>query len=363
MRFTVDQPTPEASASSWEDQFNNPRPARICDPEITCKPMHMGYIAHMGNNSGSDYETNFESYRSFEAIFHRCQGAYSGKTLTGYKNDLLRFVRWCKKCDEEWIPATPNVISRFIDDQIEHYTPATLRRSIVAIKFAHRMLEEPYPDDNPDIYLALRRASRRKPIRPKQSLGLTSELLEKMIERAPNTLAGRRDSALVSFGYDTLCRSREIANIKVEHLASDLSTVLIPFAKNDPFGQGRTAYLSPRSQSLIGEWLKASGIEDGPLFQGLHTLKPSGEFLDTSSIRRIVKNLAESAELGDREVEGLSGHSMRIGAAQDMMCSGIDHVAIMQAGGWKSIKVHARYVENSVALRIHQRRWHPAEFD
>lgn len=292
-----------------------------------------------------------------EKVFLRCQGAYSEKTLTGYRNDLMRFVRWCERHDEDWLPAKPDVVSRFIDDEIEHYTPATLRRSIVAIKFAHKMLEEPYPYESPDIYLALRRASRRKPVRPKQSLGLTAELLEKMIAAAPDTLAGMRDSALVSFGYDTLCRSREIAIIKVDHLAPDLSSVLIPFAKNDPFGQGRTAYLSPRSQALIRDWLDTSGLIEGPLFQGLHTLKLSGEFLNTSSIRRIVKNLAEAAELGDKEVEGLSGHSMRIGAAQDMMCSGFDHLAIMQAGGWRSINVLARYVENAAARNLQKLRW------
>ncbi|WP_394729408.1 tyrosine-type recombinase/integrase [Altererythrobacter sp. GH1-8] len=290
-------------------------------------------------------------------IFARCQGAYSEKTMTGYRNDLLRFLRWCESQGERWVPATADVVARFIDDQIEHFTPATLRRSIVALKFAHRMLEEPYPHESPDIYLALRRAARRKPVRPKQSLGLTSELLERMIEAAPKNLPGMRDAALVSFGYDTLCRSREIAIIKVEHLADDLSSVLIPFAKNDPFGQGRTAYLSPRSQRLIGGWLEASGIDDGPLFQGFHTLKLSGEFLNTSSIRRIVKNLAEAAELKETQVEGLSGHSMRIGAAQDMMCSGFDYLAIMQAGGWKSINVLARYVENAAAKNLQKIRW------
>ena len=48
---------------------------------------------------------------------------------------------------------------------------------------------------------------------------------------------------------------------------------------------------------------------------------------------------------------------MRIGAAQDMMVAGIYQIAIMQAGGWKSINVLARYVENACAIQIHQRRW------
>ena len=36
---------------------------------------------------------------------------------------------------------------------------------------------------------------------------------------------------------------------------------------------------------------------------------------------------------------------MRVGAAQDLLCAGYDTVAIMRAGGWKSINVLARYLE------------------
>ena len=48
---------------------------------------------------------------------------------------------------------------------------------------------------------------------------------------------------------------------------------------------------------------------------------------------------------------------MRGGAAQDMMVAGIDTLGIMQAGGWKSYNVLARYVENAAAERMHERRW------
>ena len=48
---------------------------------------------------------------------------------------------------------------------------------------------------------------------------------------------------------------------------------------------------------------------------------------------------------------------MRIGAAQDMMVAGIDQIAIMQAGGWKTAEVLGRYVENAATPAIHERRW------
>jgi len=79
--------------------------------------------------------------------------------------------------------------------------------------------------------------------------------------------------------------------------------------------------------------------------------------LDTASVRRIVKRLAQKAGLGDSVTANLSGHSMRVGAAQDMMVAGIDTIGIMQAGGWRTYHVLARYVENASAGRMHMRRW------
>ena len=115
------------------------------------------------------------------------------------------------------------------------------------------------------------------------------------------------------------------------------------------------AYLSPRTQKLLHEWLDDSGLASGPLFQSLHTRKFSGKPLSTSSIRRLVKRAGIRVEAFYAEAAEISGHSMRVGAAQDMMSAGLDHIAIMQAGGWKTINVVARYVENAAAHNLHQR--------
>ena len=93
------------------------------------------------------------------------------------------------------------------------------------------------------------------------------------------------------------------------------------------------------------------------MFRGLHTCKVSGESLATSSVRRIVKRAAERTKLDSEVARELSGHSMRVGAAQDMMAVGCDTIGIMQAGGWKTYPVLARYVEKAMAQRMHLRRW------
>ncbi len=292
-----------------------------------------------------------------EPIFRRCQGAYAERTLRGYRNDLELFRAWCEERDQSWLPAMPATIAAFIDEETQTKALSTVRRRIEAVKFAHRMLDLPSPVSNSEVRLALRRAMRANRTRPKQARGLTREWLERILAARPDDLTGKRDAAIVCLGYDSLARSYELSMLEVEHVSSDCSTVLIPRSKTDQSGDGRLAYLAPRTQSVLREWLDASGITSGPLFQGLHTRKLSGNSLSTSAIRRLVKRAAKRADLDRDEAENISGHSMRVGAAQDMMIAGLDHIAIMQAGGWKTVDVVARYVENAAARNLHQRRW------
>lgn len=213
------------------------------------------------------------------------------------------------------------------------------------------------------MHLAVRRASLRKRRRPVQALGLTRVILREIIDACPDSLAGARDAALISVGYDTLCRSSELAAMMVEHIcyATDMTSIFIPYSKNDIFGDGRCAYLSTRTSDLLNIWLKKGDLAGGTIFRGLHTHKVGSTPLDTSSIRRIVKAAARRAELPQTVVQSLSGHSMRVGAAQDMLAAGFDQLAIMQAGGWKSAHVVLRYVENASTLSLQQQRWERLE--
>jgi integrase len=298
-----------------------------------------------------------KSDSALRKLLDRCEGAYSDVTLRGYRNDLVVFKDWCEANGHNWLPAEPQVVAEFVDDEAPSKSIATVKRRICAIQFAHKLSDVPSPINHSEVHLALRRASRAKRRRPQQALGLTAELLERIVAACPDTLAGVRDAALFSVGYDTLCRSSELVAMRVEHLSSDLSSIEVPRSKSDPFGDGRMAYLSPATARRLERWLDRAGLWQGPLFRGLHTGKVSLSAMDTSSVRRRVKVVAKRAGLPADAISGLSGHSMRVGAAQDMLAAGIDALGIMQAGGWRSQAVLARYVENASTAGLHQRRW------
>lgn len=50
-------------------------------------------------------------------------------------------------------------------------------------------------------------------------------------------------------------------------------------------------------------------------------------------------------------VAKLSGHSTRVGGAQDMVAPGLEVTEVMQAGGWKTPTMVVRYSEHLQARR------------
>lgn len=293
-------------------------------------------------------------------LLYRCRGAYAEATIRGYESDLRLFEAWCTKRGRCWLPAESQTLAAFIDHEIDALSAATLKRRVSAIKFAHRIADLPDPAASSVVYLALRRAARRKNRRPAQASGLTSDILNRILGDLPETLSGLRDAALISVGYDTLCRSCELAAMRVEHLRTSTSgdwSILITRSKGDQEGDGRIAWLSPKTISQLRRWIEAAEIREGPLFRSLHLQRVSEKGLHLSSIRRLVKRAAQSAGVATGTTKGLSGHSMRIGAAQDMLVAGFDALAIMQAGGWKSTDVLLRYIEHASTRALHERRW------
>lgn len=289
-----------------------------------------------------------------------CEGAYSLRTTKGYGADLRTFLDWCNDQGVSWLPAAPATVAAFIDDQAKRYRISTIKRRLCAIAFAHGMRDLPAPTDANVVRLAVRRAVRQRASRPEQKRGLTHTIRADILAACPDTLAGLRDAALISVGYDTLCRSSELAAMHVEHVRLDdcrAVSILIPRSKSDVTGEGRVAYLSPETSALLTHWIKEAGLITGPLFRSLHLARVHEGPLATSSIRRLIKRATKRAGLAPSIASELSGHSMRIGAAQDMLVAGFDALAIMQAGGWKSANVVLRYVENASTKELHERRW------
>jgi integrase/recombinase XerD len=298
----------------------------------------------------------------WRAALARLDGAYSEHTLRSYRSDFARFEAWCDAAGQSSLPASPENVAAFVSHEAPAFSPATLKRRLASIRKVHRLLRLPNPATDEEVLLALRRAFRSKPRRQKQAHGLTADLRDRLIAACPESLLGLRNRAMIAVGYDTLCRRSELVGLRVDDLSrldGGAGSILIRRAKNDPFGDGRLGYLSPRTVDSLDAWLHRAGIGSDWMFRSVHGKCVGLEPLHPFTVNRVIKAMAASAEIAPEAVRDLSGHSMRVGAAQDMMTRGLGILPIMKAGGWKSMSVVGRYVECAefeqlLAGRFHQ---------
>lgn len=304
--------------------------------------------------------SEFSDQTSWHASFSRLDGAYSEGTLRAYRLDIKTFVEWCWRNEAQPFPASPETIAEFVTEQATRLSPSTIKRRLAAIGKIHSLMRFESPMQDEEVKLALRRIMRKRSQRPRQALGLNALLLKQIIEACPDNLIGSRNRAMISIGYDLLTRRSELVALKVEDLTlsqSNKPRALIRRSKNDPYGKGRFGYLSQRSYDFLLAWLREGKIKDGYIFRGTKAGNLTEKPLDPYSLNRTLKSLAKKAGMTQDIIKGLSGHSMRVGAAQDMVTSGIDILPIMTAGGWKSVNIVARYVEHADLCKLIEQSW------
>ncbi|MEL6572995.1 MAG: tyrosine-type recombinase/integrase [Pseudomonadota bacterium] len=280
--------------------------------------------------------------------FHRLEGAYSASTIRGYFADLDAFEKWCTWMEVSAFPSDVETICQFIEDQGKDKAPSTVKRRLYAIRKAHRLLGLDDPTYHEDIDLSIRRVKRASGVRPRQAKGMTKEHLEAFIAVQDDFPMGWRNAAMLSLGYDLLARRSELIALRdkdVTWLEDGTLRVLIRLSKSDPFGQGRVAYTSKRSAELLRRWVDYKGSEIQYLFCPVYHNRPVDRGVGTDVVKQLVKAAASLAGYPDDEVRRFTGHSMRVGAAQDLLKAGNDMASIMRAGGWKSVSVVARYLE------------------
>ncbi len=281
-------------------------------------------------------------------------GAFSDNTERAVRSDVEIFTHWCETQGLRALPASTHTLVTFINTMAQTKAPATVRRYVYSITTLHKAVQLQSPLQRARVRLAMQRMHRQRGHRQEQALGLTWPLRERMLGACRGRLIDVRNQALLAVAYDTLLRRSELVALEVSDLLVEMDgsgTLLIRRGKTDPGGEGTVLYLAPDTVRLVQGWLGRSGILQGRLFRSLRKDGSLGDKLDDSQVPRIYKAMARAAGLGAEVVEGLSGHSARVGAAQDMIACGIELPAILQAGRWKSTAMVHRYGERLLARR------------
>ena len=281
----------------------------------------------------------------------QAEGALSPATEKAIRCDTALFASWCGERGLPPLPASGETVAAFIDSMSETRKPASIKRYVASVAHLHRAAGVTDPTKDNVVRLAMKRLGRQHDTRQDQAAPFGELAVERVLATTGDRLIDKRDLALLMVARDMLGRRSEIVALQVEDVqfADDGSaTALVRRSKTDVAGEGAVLWLSPRTSTALRAWLVAAGVDAGPVFRSVDRGDHVGGALDAGDVSRRFKVMAQRAGI---DPAAISGHSARVGMAQDLVAHGAELAAVMQSGRWKSPTMPARYAERLEAGR------------
>src|ERR1035441_1319189 len=208
----------------------------------------------------------------------------------------------------------------------------------------------------------------------RRATGFGWEPIKTFVETAGEGLRATRERALLCVAYDTMARRSELVALNrgdITFLEDGSGRALIRRSKTDQAGEGHTAYLAPATVRYLKAWLEMAQITKGAVFRRLigtgflPKQKPRpgrepklrtiperiGARLSPAAVGNIFKSVARFIKMAAEDIRVVSGHSIRVGATQDLLALNIDLASVMHAGRWKRNRMPMRYGEHVLAAR------------
>lgn len=281
--------------------------------------------------------------------------AYPPNTLRAWKADWAIYRRFCERDGLLPLPASPEAVAAFVVAcQGENKKPATIRRYLATVARAHLAAGLTSPCASEPVRLALKAMGQISSARQRQARALGWAEIKRFIDTAGEGIRATRERALLSVAYDTMARRSELVALDVEDmefLADGTGRALIRRSMADQAGEAASAYLSAETVRWLKLWLECAQVSEGALFRRLIGRERVGQRLHADQIADIYKRIAAWIGLAAEDISAVSGHSIRVGATQDLLALNIDLASVMQAGRWKTTQMPMRYGERVLAAR------------
>ena len=289
-----------------------------------------------------------------DQLLHHLDGAYAPNTLRAYKADMLGFIIHCEKNAECALPAAPKTVANFLMQTVSQgIKSSTIRRKVSSISAIHRLSSLDDPTKHSEVKITQRKIYRQLGTRFDQAYPITRALLTRLLAACEDNLHGLRDRTLLMVAYDSMRRRSELISLRVEDiewLPHNGASILLRKSKTDQHGNGKWIHLTNETTQALHKWLAVAKINEGLIFRGVRSSGAITDGLCESRIPRIYKALARKAGLSETEVQNISGHSMRVGGAQDLLNIGASLPQIMVKGGWAKTDTVMRYVERILSI-------------
>lgn len=341
-------------------QFEGPAAEVAPEPEpseVGPELVEAEHTKNVATNAPSPPDNTVLRQWERERIAKVKRGAKAAHTRRNYKQVFDRFTAWCERRGVQSLPALPDMVEAYLTELADAgYSVAYIRGIWAGIRHYHRNGGHHDVASNESIAETLSGIVRNYARPQAQAKGMTAYVVAKIEAHAfdRRVLGGRTrrmesakaaqqrgvvDIAIIRVMRDAMLRRSEAAtltwgDLQVEPDGSGLIRVVK--SKNDQQGRGKKLFLSKGA------------------VEALMVIRPQDHFpgdsifgLSDSQIARRIRTAAIQAGVGD----GYSGHSARVGMAQDLNAGGAELPALMNAGRWKTPTMPARYTEGTAAKR------------
>lgn len=236
---------------------------------------------------------------------------------------------------------------------------STVKARIAAVVAGYRAAGLPSPADD-DL---VRRARRGLGVeaastgeRRKQAKPLTVDRLRAVVGAIPGDVRGLRDRAIVLLGFAAALRRSEIAGLAIRdvELREGGAVVFLARSKTDQAAAGRRIPVREAVGACcpvgaLRAWLEVlsrAGVTEGPLFRSVGKSGRIGRSLSDWSVWSVFVDRGL-----DAGVDGLSGHSGRVGFVWSASLSGASAQEIASVTGHKALSTVLGYVGEAHLLR------------
>jgi len=335
-------------------------PLRVVDAlqELTAVPAIAPEIHAPRPALAASIEAVLERLTSWSADF--AEGS-APATVKAVRSDWAQYLVWCEASGATPLPASVDQLETFLSTAIDKGRKrATVDRYLYTVGLVHVAAGLPSPSKDPDWPVKWKKLIRRLKATGgharKQAGELDSAGIEAILATLGDSPRDLRDAALLSMASDTLCRESELVAIRVEHLHHNRRrntwALHVPFSKTNQDGAAPDyRFVSLATIARVRAWQAAASIDAGALFRSTGGRPKAGghseEALLPQEVARIFRRRAKAAGL--ENAGSISGHSTRIGSANDLSEHGASGIQIQQAGGWKTDRMVTYYTPRSLA--------------
>ena len=276
-------------------------------------------------------------------------------TQRAYKAAWAEFTAWAAERGADALPAQPDTVIGYLTALAEAGAKAAtieLKRS--AIGAAHRTARQPDPTAAEDVRLVLAGIRRELGTRPSKKAPVTLGDLRLIVDALPaDTLAGKRDRALLLLGWAGAFRRSELVALDVAdlHLNGEIK-VTVKRSKTDQEGAGMVKTVPALADDpaldpvrAMRAYLDAADLRSGPIFRRVDRWGHlRAERLTGQAVSLILKAAAKAAGLDHRQ---FAGHSLRSGFITAAAMAGAESRDIMAQTGHTSEATMRGYIQDA----------------